>query len=75
MESVVHEPFGDILHLDACTLLPLADVEDAFVRDSSVATLVKNRKIGAKDVRQYSSRSRIATFVASEQSIRLPSSQ
>ena len=42
MKSVIHEALGHILDFDAGALLPLSEVEDAFVGHSSAFTLVED---------------------------------
>ena len=45
VESEIHEALGDVLDFDAGTLLPLPQVEDAFVRDAAGFSFVKNREM------------------------------
>ena len=46
MEAVIHEALGDILHLDACTIFPLPQIEDTLVRNGAVGALVEDREEG-----------------------------
>ena len=51
VKSVVHEALGHILDFNAGPLLPLAQIEDAFVGHAAVLAFVKNRKMGIEALR------------------------
>ena len=48
METKIHEALGDVLDFDAGTLLPLTQIEDAFVRDAAGFSFVENREMLAE---------------------------
>jgi len=48
VESEIHEALGDVLDFDAGTLLPLTQIEDAFVRDAAGFSFVENREMLAE---------------------------
>jgi len=45
VESKIHEALGDVLDFDAGTLLPLTQIEDAFVRDAAGFSFVEDREM------------------------------
>src|SRR5450759_1809075 len=51
VEAVVHQPFRDVLDLDAARLLHHPRVDDALVRDGSVRALVQQRKVRLETLR------------------------
>ena len=50
VEAVVHQPLGDVVHLDARGALHAARVEDALVRDAPALAAVEDREVRVQPV-------------------------
>ena len=45
MKSVIHQAFGDVINADVGVLADLADVDDAFVGDTTARAAIQHGKM------------------------------
>ena len=48
MKAVIHQPLGDVLHLDAGGLFPRAHIKDELVRDEIAVAAIKHLEVRRK---------------------------